>query len=156
WQMSERRDCLLQIRDRFPMRTAFCPLHARLTKVPGGLLPHFALSRVVRKALDVLAQTSGVEMLDDLCNLRVEHSPAFVKQAAVGDVVCQGMLERVLDFGKKPGLPEEFGLLEPCETLMQFIVVQFSNGFEQTKRDVLADDRRRLQEALVLWRQPID
>jgi hypothetical protein len=80
------------------------------------------MPRMAREALDVLAQAIGVEMLDGPNNSRVEHSPALLEQAAVGDLVCKGMLERVFDFGEKPGLVQEFGRLQPRETLTQFVV----------------------------------
>src|SRR5438445_10613173 len=138
------------------VRAPFRRPHARLPKIRDGVRPHLAMPRVVREALDVLAQAIGVEMLAGPNNSRVEHSPALLEQAAVGALVRKGMLERVLDFGKKPGLVQEFGGLQPRETLMQFVVAQASNGFEQTKRDVLADDRCRLQEALVFGCESID
>ena len=63
--------------------------------------------RVVSQALGVLGEAVGVERLDRADDLRVQRTPSLVQDAAVGDLVRQGVLERVFEIRKQPCLVEE-------------------------------------------------
>ena len=58
---------------------------------------------------DVLDETVGVEPLDRLRDARVERAAPLTEHAAVGDLVGEGVLERLLDLGEERRLVEELG-----------------------------------------------
>ena len=61
-----------------------------------GARPHFSPERVVGEPLDVLGLAIGVEGLNSHYDPGVEQPAPFVEQAAVGDLMSEGVLERVL------------------------------------------------------------
>jgi hypothetical protein len=52
------------------------------------------------------------QRLDDLDDAGMQQPPSLVKQAAIGNLVRQGMLEGVLMLREEAGLIEELGLLQ--------------------------------------------
>ncbi len=89
-------------------------------------------------------------------NQGVEGAPSLLEQTAIGHVVGQGVLERILEVREEPGLVEELRGLQPPDGGVQLVVGKLSNRLEQRKRYVLPDHRRRLQERLVPGRQAVD
>ena len=67
---------------------------------------------MVPQTLDMLDQAVGIELFDGVHDSRVERSPPFGEQAAVGDFVGVRVLESVLQVRKQPGLVEEFVVLK--------------------------------------------
>ncbi len=106
--------------------------------------------------LGVLAEPVPVERLDRRDDPRVELPPALLQQPAVGDLVRERVLERVLEIRIEPGLVDELGRLQPVEPAAERLVGQLGDRLEQCQRHVLADDRGDLQEALVLRGKPVD
>lgn len=71
------------------------PLHylgPSLAEIDNGFVPQLALNRVVREPFHVLQQALGIEALDGGKGCGVERASAIVQQAAVGDVVSEGVL----------------------------------------------------------------
>ena len=95
-----------------------------LPQVPERLRPHLAPERVVGKSLDVFGEAVGMEPLDGLGDLRVEIAATLAEQAAVGDFVCQRVLERVLGIRKEGGLVEELGRPEAREHTPQVLLAE--------------------------------
>ena len=62
--------------------------------------------------LDVLVQAVGVQPLDRLDDPAVQRLAALLEQAAVRDLVGQGVLERVLRLGIEADGVEQLGGLE--------------------------------------------
>ena len=87
---------------------------------------------------------------------RVERTSPLLEEAPVGDLVGEGMLERVLEVGKEPRLIEELSGLEPVESPVELVVGELSDRLEKPERDVFPDHRRGLQQAFVFGRDPID
>ena len=87
---------------------------------------------------------------------RVEDAPPILKEAPVGHLVGQGVLEGVLDVGEQARLVEELGGLEPGEALGQRVGGSSGDACEHGHWDVGADHRGGLEQRLVLWRQPVD
>ena len=92
---------------------------SRPPEVGHGLLPHFASHRVMGEPLRLLAQATGGVMLHGFDDSGMELPTAIVEEASVGDLVGQGVLERVLEIGKEARLVEELGGLQPGETSAQ-------------------------------------
>jgi hypothetical protein len=111
---------------------------------------------MVGQAFDVLAEPIGIAPLDRLHDLAVEAAAPVLEQAPVGDVVCEGMLEGVLDVREDSRLVQELGGLEPPDRGAELGLVPLGNRVEQPERDVLPDDRRRLENGPVRRRQPVD
>ena len=57
---------------------------------------------MVGEPLDLLAQTVRVKCLGCIHDAGVDFAATFVEHTAVGDVVCEGVLERILQLGKQP------------------------------------------------------
>jgi hypothetical protein len=70
---------------------------------------------MVSQAFGVLGEAIGVECFDRADNVRVQHTPSLVQEAAVSDLVRQGVLERVFDIWKQPRLVEELGGLQAAK-----------------------------------------
>jgi hypothetical protein len=66
------------------------------------------------------------------------------------------MPEGVLEIGEEPALVEELGGLEGPEPATEDLLGRVGDRLEQGEGHVLADDGRRLQEPLVLGREPVD
>ena len=108
------------------------------------------------QALDVLGEPLGIEALDGRDGPSVEGTPPILKEAPVGHLVGQRVLESVLGVGKETRLVEKLGRLEPGEAIGQRVCGYARNTREHGYRDVGADHRGRLEEVLVLRRQPVD
>jgi hypothetical protein len=68
----------------------------------------------------------------------------------------RAVLERVLHLGKEAGLVEELRGLEGREGLAEGRLRLLDQRLQQRDGDIRPDDRRGLEEALLLGRQPID
>jgi hypothetical protein len=75
---------------------------ARLTQVLDRLVAQRAPSRMVSKLLDVLVEAIGVESLDRTDKRCMQPTATVIQQAAVSNLVCQRMLEGVLELRKQP------------------------------------------------------
>src|SRR5207245_6425673 len=91
--------------------------------------------------------------LDDL---RMDNATALFEETAVGHLLCQGMLERVLQVWEEPSLVEELGGLEIAEVSAKRVVRLFRDCLQKREWHVLADNGCGLQEGFVLGREPLD
>jgi hypothetical protein len=66
------------------------------------------------------------------------------------------VLEGVGEIRIEPGLDEELGGLQAIEAAVERVVGDVGDGPEEGEQHVLADDARRLEQALVLGREAID
>ena len=128
---AEGRQRLLEAADGLPVGRAAERLGAGLAEIGDRLLPHLAAERVVREPLDVLGEPVGVEPLDGLDDPGVEGAPPLLEQAAVGDLVGEGVLERVLEVGEEARLVEELGGLEVGEPAAERRLRQLGERLEQ-------------------------
>ena len=91
--MPESGERLLEPLRRLPVSGAREGPGSRLMEVCDGPLPSLAAKRVMREAVEVLAEPVGVHALDGVDDPRVEASASVEKEAAVGDLVGEGMLK---------------------------------------------------------------
>ena len=148
-EMGQRRQRLLEVRERLPVGRAGEGLGPGLPEVGHRLLPRFAPQRVVGQPFDVLGQPVGIEPLDGLHDLAMEGAPPVLEQTAIGHVVGQGMLEGVLKVREDAGLVQELRALQPPDRGVQLVRGGLGNRLEQHERHVLPDHRRRLEQCLV-------
>src|SRR2546422_1993962 len=111
---------------------------------------------MMSKSLDVLIKPVGIDSLDRLENPGVECTPAILEEAAVGNLVGQRVLEGVLQLGEEPRLVEELRCLQPGEPLAKALLRLLGDRLQQRERHVLADDRCRLEQALVSGSESVD
>ena len=111
---------------------------------------------MVGQAFRVLAQPISTECLDGVHNLRVQGAPSLVKEAALRHLVRQGVLEGVFKARVQAGFVQELRSLQVVQAATQCLLALLCNGLEECKGEVLADNRRSLQEPLLLGRQPVD
>src|SRR5216684_4633515 len=87
---------------------------------------------------------------------RMEISVTLLQQAAVSDLVRERVLEGVFEIRKEARLVKELGGLEVAEPPSQVFLCKLGNLEQESERHVFADDRGRLEQPLVLWRQAVD
>jgi hypothetical protein len=86
-------------------------------EVPNRLLPLLASDGMVREPLNVLGQALGIEPLDGVDDPGMEWASAIHEDAPVANVVCERVLERVLELREEAHLIQELGRLEVAEAL---------------------------------------
>ncbi len=104
----------------------------------------------------MFTQPVRVEPLDRGHDLRVQLAAPVLQQAPVGHLVRERVLEGVLQVREELRLVEELRLLQMREPAPQGLLRLLRDRREQRVGHVLADHRGRLQELLLLWRQPVD
>ena len=125
-----------------------------LLTVGHGLIPYLAPQSMVRQAFDLLGPLG--------CAPRwprpgvVQPPPPLQQQAAVSHLVRQGMLEGIDLFGEQAGLIQELRCLEVRQAAVQRRLGQVRNGLEQRQGCPVPTDSSRLQEPLLLRRQPVN
>ena len=155
-QPPERVERLLEAGGRLAVGRAQEDLGAGLAQVAHRLVPDLALPRVVRQPLHVLDEAIGVQALDGGRHRGVKIAPALPQETGVGHVVGQRVLEGVLQIREELRLVEELRLLEMREPPPQGLLRLLRDRRQERVRHVLADHRGRLQEPLLLRRQPVD
>src|SRR6266849_4730463 len=97
--MREGSERLLEARYRFPVGGACGSLRSGLTEVGDGLVPDLAPEGMMSEAINLLSQPVGVLLFDRRHDPSVEDLSSVLEEARVGDLVGEGVLERVLQFG---------------------------------------------------------
>src|SRR5215510_1327446 len=149
-QVAERLERLLETRQRLPVGGMPMRPVARLLREGHGLVPSLAPEGVMGQAVDVLRQAAGVEPFDGIDDAGVESATLILEKARVGDLVCERVLEAVLEVEEERRFVEELAALEPTEATAQVGVRCLTDGLEQGERDILANDRGGLEEPLVV------
>src|SRR5262245_36727852 len=99
--MSNRRQPLLDRGARLRPCLALRGPAGGLERVGRGLVPAFGPEQMMREALGVLGEAVSVEPLNRLGNAAVERAPLILKEAAVGNLVRQRVLEGVFELGEE-------------------------------------------------------
>ena len=119
-QVPERLERLLEVGHRLAVRRARRRLRARPAAGRRPPCSHTSpRTRMVGEPLDVLGQAVGVQRLDRLHDPRVQRAPPLLEQAAVGDLVGERVLERVLQVREQARLVQELRRLQPRQALAQ-------------------------------------
>ena len=152
----KRGQGLLEQRDRLSVGRARHGLLSRLAQVPRRALPHRGAHRMVGQPLHVFGQPVRIEALDRADDAGVQVLAPLLEQRAVGDFMGERVLEGVLGIWKKPRLVQKLRLLQMRESPLHRVLRQLGHGVEQPEGDVLADDRGRLEQLLVVRWEPVD
>ena len=104
----------------------------------------------------MFTQPVRVEPLDRGHDLGVELAAPVLQQAPVGHLVRERVLEGVLQVREELRLVEELRFLQMGEPAPQGLLRLLRDRRQQRVGHVLADHRGRLQQLLLLWRQPVD
>src|SRR5258707_7333632 len=103
---------------------------------------------MVSEAFNMLAKPSLIEGFDRRDDPSVERALLALKQAAIGNVVGQRVLERVFQIGEEVHFVKEFRRVKPCQRLMQIGLGHVSGQLQQRERNVFANDRGGLEQTL--------
>ena len=155
-EVAERRHRLVEPRRSIPVRRPGHRLEPGAPRVVDRLLPCLGLDRVMRQPLDELLPAFPLPALERVDDPGVERPPLRRQEARVRHLVGQRVLERVLELRGRARLVEELRALEAGEPLAQELVGRIQDRLEQEEGEAPPDDRRRLKDALVLGRQPVD
>src|SRR5262249_40631539 len=156
WKMLESLQRLLEVCHCLPVSRVLGRLGASLPTVSHGLVPHLPPPGMLGQALDLLGQSLGIESLKPLDNASMEGAPPLLEQTAVGDLVSQGVLEGEFALWEQLRLVEKLSCLQVVEATVQRLLGQLGNGLQQGEGHLCADDRRGLEQTLLLGRQPVD
>jgi hypothetical protein len=147
-EMRQGDERLLAQARRFPIGPALPRPVAGLAQQARRQPPLLGPERMVRERLDLLLQPPRMYPLDGLDDPRVHRAAALQDEAGVGDLVSEGVLERVLGLGKEPRLVEKLCALEASETLLKRALLLAGDRRQQRVGNVLADGRGGLEELL--------
>src|SRR5262249_10866290 len=131
-------------------------LCSRLTQIEHSLLLELAPDRGVRRLVALFIDAVGVERFYGVHDEGVDLATTIAQHSAVGDVMCEGMLESELQVGKKLCGVEKLGILQIPAKAAELVIAQAGNRLEQSHRNLVSDDRRLLEEALLGGREGID
>jgi hypothetical protein len=143
-------------RDRLGMGVSRGRFLGELGQVLHGLGDVVGPRVVVRQPVVDVVEPSGIQGLEGSSRCRMQRASPRGDEALVGHLLGQGMPEGVLEIGEEPALVEELRGLELRQTPAEHVLGLLGDGLEESKRDVLADNRGSLEQPLVLGREPVD
>jgi len=156
WEVLKCPQGLLEMDHGLSGDRAQAGLRAALARIGHCLVPDFPPHGMVGKSLDVFIKPVHIQLLHRLNNAGVEHTPTIEKEARVGDLMSQRVLERVLALGEEPSLVQELRGLQKGKPLAEFLLGLLGDGLQQREWHVLADHGRCLEQALVPRVEPVD
>ena len=155
-EMLEGCQCLLEARHGLSKGRTRERLGTGLPTVRHGLVPDLAPEGMLGQPFRLLGQTVGIEPFAGFDDAGVQGTAPLLQETAVGHLVGEGVLEGVFEFGEEAGFVEELGGLQVAETAAQFLLGQLRDGLQEGEGHLSADDRRGLEEPLLLGRQAVD
>ena len=102
-------------------------------------LPQLTPDSMMGKTLDLFDEAIGVQRLDGFDHAAMERAPSLQQEPAIGYLVGQGVLERVLHIGIEPSLIKELSCLQMLEPPLQLIIWLFRYCRQERDWHVLAD-----------------
>ena len=155
-EVAERAERLLAALRGFPVRGADRGGHRGLAEIRGRPVPRFGVRGMVRELADVVRAALVGQPLRAVQHAPMESPALWRRQRRVGHGLDERVPERVDALRKPTGLGEELGRLEPREALLEGLDRQAGDRLEPRQWHLAPDHRRRLQQTLVLRRQPVD
>src|SRR5262249_9556837 len=131
-------------------------LPSGLPEIVHCLLLQVALDGMIGEPLDLLGQPVGVKVFDGSYDTSVDLPATFVEHPAIGDVVSERVLERILQVRKELRRIEEFGSLQIVEQTAKLVLGQPANCVQEHEWNVVSDDCRLLQQVLSGSSQRVD
>ena len=148
--------CLLEARHGLSKGRTRYRLGPGLPTVRHGLVPDLTPEGMLGQPFRLLGQTVGIEPFAGFDDAGVQGTSPLLQETAVGHLVGEGVLEGVFEFGEEAGFVEELGGLQVAETAAQLLLGQLRDGLQEGEGHLGADDRRGLEETLLLGRQAVD
>src|SRR5262245_51149351 len=111
---------------------------------------------MMSQPFDMLAQPVRIGTLNGIEDPGVQGFSPFLGQPPVGHFVGECMLEGVLGIGKELRLVEKLARLKIGEPPPYGILAQVRHSAKQHKRYIFADHRSRLEQLLVVRREPVN
>src|SRR5688572_10157831 len=109
----QRSECLLVVGHGRRRHGPCVHLLGGAASVSNRRLPRLCAESVIGKPLYVLREPLRKEALHGRNDRAVKHASTILEEAAVGDVVSQRVLERIVKLRKESAFVEELGRLEP-------------------------------------------
>src|SRR3990172_1772825 len=154
--MPESFQRLLKVRRCLFVRRSSGRLPTSFMEISHSFIPHLASKRMVGKPLHLFGQAIRIESFNSLDDPGMENTPPFLKEAPVGDLVGQRMLEGVFELGEETRLVNKFSGLKMCKSLAQSLICFLYDGLQEEERNILTDDRCWLKKVLFLRWEPIN
>jgi hypothetical protein len=145
----ERSERPLEAGDGFRVRRAAGGLDAGLMPVGRRLGPELAAQRVASQHLHLLGQPGRVKALDAQDDGAMQSAAPILHEAAVGHVVRQRVLERVLLVREQRRLVDQLRGLEVRQAEPERCLGRVGDGLQEGPGEVLADDGGGLQRPVV-------
>ena len=155
-QMREDTERLLEVPHSLAVGR---PLHGLLPRLPAvyqGLVPHLPSQSMMSEAFKLLDHPVPGERFKGRDNAGMQYPPPLLQEAAVGHLLGEGVLEGVDQLGKQARLVQELGVLEMREAQAERLFRQLRHSLEEGQGHLGADDRRGLEQALLLRGQAVD
>src|SRR5262245_49531184 len=105
----------------------------------------------MRQSLDMLAKTVRIVFLNRFHDTSMKHAAALLEQARIRDLVCERVLECVLDLRKETCLIQKLRCLKPSEALTDFFLRLIRDCFKKVKPNILANNGCRLKKMFFIW-----
>jgi hypothetical protein len=110
----------------------------------------------MRQAFNLLGQAVGSEVFESLQDARMQPPSPLLEEAAIRHLMGQGVLEGILALWVEARLVQELRRLQLRQAVIQGFFGRVGDGLQQGPGHPGADDRRRLQHALLLGGQAVD
>src|SRR5262245_54298279 len=127
-----------------------------LPTVRHGLVPDLAPQGMLGQPFRLLSETIGIKPFAGLDDTGVQGPPPLLQETAVGHLVGEGVLEGVFQLGEEASFVEELGGLQVAEPAAQFLLGQLPDSLQKGDGHLRTNDRRGLEEPLLLRRQAIN
>src|SRR5262245_32083384 len=108
------------MRDRFFIGRALHGLLSSQVQIFYGFLRIATATVVMREVAVVLLQAIAIELFDRISDLLVLRFALLLQYRVIGDILRQGVLEDILDLGKRGLFVEKLLVLERGEESIEF------------------------------------
>src|SRR5262245_2022957 len=119
WEVREDAERRLEVLYNLTAGRLCQGLFPCLPAVGQGLVPHFAPQGMMGQPFDLLGYPVPGKPLEGLDDSSMERPPSLLEEAAVGNLICQSVLEGVLALWEETRFVQELGRLEVCQAAME-------------------------------------
>ena len=99
---------------------------------------------------DVIVERRSVDRFNGMTHMLVQPLAALEEHGVVSHFLGERVLEDVFDVDDGRLLVDELAQLQPCDQAFQFVLGLARDGTRQTKDELTAEDRERLQQVLLV------
>ena len=99
---------------------------------------------------EVIVERSSVDRFNCMTHMLVQPLATLEQHGVVSHFLGERVLEDVFDVNDRGLLVDELTQLQPCDQAFQLVLGLARDGARQTKDELAAEDRERLQEVLLV------